>query len=476
MGAGAGGNLTITASESASFAGLGSGLFSTASSTGAAGQITLSTPTLTMADGGAISVATEGVGAAGNISLSVNNLNLAGGSQVLSSTTGDGAGGTVAVTAGGLVSITGSGSGLFSTASSTGNAGQITASTPTLTIVDGGAISVATSGAGNAGNGLLNVSNLSLSGGAQIVSSTSGAGQGGSVSAKATDSVSISGPGTGLFSTASGTGPGGTINIQTAQLQITDAAVVSANSTGSVSATAGNINVVFGNTLRMENSSITTEALVADGGNISITSAASLLHMTNSQVTTSVQSGLGQGGNISIGSGLHPLDFILLNNSGIHANAFGGSGGNINIFADTFLSSLPITTAVTASSNLSTSGTIDIQASIVDVSGEISQLPEAPLQATELLRATCAARLAAGKSSSLVLGGRGGLPLEPGGLLPSPLYVAAASAISSGSRLLSGGQTASASVLGSGNEQGQLRTGWNQFQLAKIALGLGCSQ
>ena len=339
---------------------------------------------------------------------------------------------------------------------------------------NGGTISVATSGAGNAGNALLNVSKFSLTGGAQIVSSTSGAGQGGSVSANATDSVSISGQGTGLFSTASGTGPGGTINIQTAQLQITDGGVVSANSTGTASATAGNINIVFSDTLRMENSSITTEALFADGGNISITSTGSLLHMTNSQVATSVESGLGQGGNITIGSGLHPFDFIVLNNSGIHANAFGGPGGNINIFANTFLSSLPIATAVTASSNLSTSGTIDIQAAIIDVSADIAQLPEAPLQATELLRATCAARLASGKSSSLVLGGRGGLPLEPGGLLPSPLYASAASARSSGSQLLSEAQMAS--VLGSSDEQPRLRMGWNQFQLAKTALGFACSQ
>jgi large exoprotein involved in heme utilization and adhesion len=339
---------------------------------------------------------------------------------------------------------------------------------------ESGTISVATEGSGNAGNIALNVSNLTQTGGARVDSSTSGEGQGGSVTVAASGSVAISGQGTGLFSTASGTGPGGTINIQTAQLQITDGGVVSANSTGTESATAGDINVVFSDTLRMENSSITTEALVADGGNISITSTGSLLHMTNSQVVTSVQSGLGQGGNITIGSGLHPLDFIVLNNSGIHANAFGGPGGNINIFADTFLSSLPITTAVTASSALSTPGTIDIQATIADVSGDISQLPETPLQATELLRATCAARLAAGKSSSLVLGGRGGLPLEPGGLLPSPLYAAAASAISSGSQLLSTGQMAS--VLGSSDEHPQLRTGWNQFQLAKTALGFGCSR
>jgi len=54
----------------------------------------------------------------------------------------------------------------------------------------------------------------------------------------------------------------------------------------------------------------------------------------------------------------------------------------------------------------------------------VTLLPETPLKATELLRAACAARFAGGKTSSLVVGGRDGLPLEPGGLLPSPLYVA----------------------------------------------------
>ena len=156
-GAGQGGSVTVTATESVSFSGLGSGLFSTASNTGNAGRSRLSTPTLTWANGGTISVATEGAGAAGNISLSVNNLSLAGGAQIVSSTTGDGAGGTLAVTASELVSISGAGSGLFSTASSTGNAGQITVSAPalapvpTLTMADGGKISVATSGAGKRG-------------------------------------------------------------------------------------------------------------------------------------------------------------------------------------------------------------------------------------------------------------------------------------------------------------------------------------
>ena len=264
-------------------------------------------------------------------------------------------------------------SGLFSTASSTGNAGEVTVSTPTLAMSNGGAISVATSGAGNAGNVLLNVSNFSLTGAAQIVSSTSGAGQGGSVSANATDSVSISGQDTGLFSTASGTGSGGTINIQTAQLQVTDGGVVSANSTGTATATAGNVNIVVGELVQMENGSITTESTFADGGNISITTTGSFVHLNDSQITTSVQSGVGSGGNITHRFGVCPCS----DNSEIRADAFGGPGGNITIVAGHFSSS--DNSVVSASSALSTPGTIAIEATFTDVTGSIAQLPETPL-------------------------------------------------------------------------------------------------
>ncbi len=427
-GAGQGGNVTVAATGPVSISGSGSppsGLFSTASSTGNAGEITVSTPTLTMADGGTISVATEGDGAAGNISLNVSSLNLTGGAQVVSSTTSAGAGGGIAVAATGSVAISGSGSppsGLFSTASSTGNAGQITVSTPTLTMGDGGTISVNTAGAGNAGTISLNVANFTQAGSSRVDSSTSGAGQGGDLTVMAANSALISGPGTGLFSTASGSGAGGNITIQAGQIVLlTNEGTLSAQSTGTATATAGNININTP-TFQSQNGSVTTGATLADGGNISITTSASLLRLTDSQITTSVQSGVGQGGNITIGEVGHPFEFILLNRSQIRADAFGGPGGNINIFADVYLTSASV---VSASSALSTPGTIAIEATVTDVSGSLTQLPTTPLEAVALMRASCAARLAGGKTSSLVVAGREGLPLDPSGLLPSPLVVEA---------------------------------------------------
>src|SRR5262249_27800395 len=155
----------------------------------------------------------------------------------------------------------------------------------------------------------------------------------------------------------------------------------------------------------------------------------SLVRLTDSQVTTSVQGGVGNGGNIAIDSKL-----IVLDDSRILAQAVRGHGGNINITGDVFLVNsggqfpTSLTGIVDASSALSTPGTVNIEATFTNVVGTFTQLPSTPLQASELLRASCAARFSGGKASSLVVGGRDGLPLQPGDLLPSPLYVDLASA------------------------------------------------
>ena len=350
-----------------------------------------------------ISTTTFGDGNAGSISLSANQVNVQNGGGITSES-----GGTLAER--------------FFVGS--GNAGQITVSTPTLTMADSGAISVKTSGSGNAGNISLNVGNFTQAGGARVDSSTLDAGQGGDLTVKA-NSVSISGPGTGLFSTASGSGAGGNIRIQAGQLvQLSNEGTVSAQSTGTATATAGNININTP-TFQSQNASVITGATLADGGNISISTTGSIVQLTDSQITTSVLGGVGDGGNIAIDSQL-----IVLDNSQILARAVQGHGGNINITGDVFLVNsggrAPVSLAgiVDASSELSTPGTINIEATFTNVTGSFFQLPSTPLQATELLRASCAARFAGGKASSLVLGGRDGLPLQPGGLLPSPLYVA----------------------------------------------------
>jgi hypothetical protein len=121
---------------------------------------------------------------------------------------------------------------------------------------------------------------------------------------------------------------------------------------------------------------------------------------------------------------------------------------------------------------------IDIEATFTNVTGSVTLLPETPLQATELLRASCAARFAGGKTSSLVLGGRDGLPLEPGGLLPSPLYSGVLPADISGIRRFADEDhnRSRFGLLRTGTERLQLGMGWDKFRLTKGIYGFGCSK
>ena len=319
------------------------------------------------------------------------------------------------------------------------DAGNVTVSAPQITI-DHGFISTATLAAGRAGNVFISAGSLELVNGGQIVTASlvpatgaggdvnvslgtltiSGSSAGGS-SLPPVYSTSFTDPRSGIFSTAQSEAPGGNITIHASNIRLGEGGVISAASTGTETAIAGNITINFDDRFSLNGASVTTASSRADGGNIVITSTGSILDLINSQIATSVESDIGAGGNITLGTVGHPLGFVVLKDSGIHANAFGGPGGNINIFANVLLSSTPILTAITASSALSTSGTISINAVATDVTSSLPELKADTREAAALLRASCASRLAEGKTSSLVVAGREGVPLEPGGLLPSAL-------------------------------------------------------
>ncbi len=135
-----------------------------------------------------------------------------------------------------------------------------------------------------------------------------------------------------------------------------------------------------------------------------------MVQLTDSQVTTSVESGFGGGGNISI----DPVG-VVLKNSAIIANAFGGPGGNISIVAGQFI--FDLNSVVSASSALGIDGEINIDAPDTTVAGQLVPLPKNFLDASKLLRDRCGA--ARGGTSSLSAQGRGGVSPGPDGYLPS---------------------------------------------------------
>lgn len=380
--AGDAGTLTIRAAESFTMSGAPSaaqaptGLFNLSTNTGNGGNVFVSAPVIAL-DGGGIDAHSSGSGAAGSITLEGRRIALTGGFAVFASADGTGPGGTLTVTAGESLLISGRDafnalSGLNTRSLGSGRGGDIVIRTALLSM-DDGLIRSRASGSGAAGNISIAAGRVAIAGGALIDAGTTGSGAGGSLHLSATDGVSLSG-GSSISAISRGAG------------------------------NAGNINISGGSSLTMDAASITTQADTADGGNITI-AARDIVRLTKSQISTAVGTGSGNGGNITIDP-----TFVVLNDSHISANAFGGNGGNILIVTDALLKSG--TSSITASSSLGVQGTIRITAPESDLVGGLRALPGALFDPSLLLRESCSAR-AARAANTFVDVGQGGVPYRP---------------------------------------------------------------
>ncbi len=382
-GAGQGGDIAISADESVLVTGQtrhnAAVIATLAANSGNAGHIQIATPDLRL-EGGFISVATQGAGRAGNIEIDTARAQFTDGAIIDSSTLGSGQGGEIVLNATESISLSGFSLDnepnlISSVAFRSGNAGSIRLTTPDLTVSQG-TLSALSAGTGNAGAIELQVKNASFTGTGAVVggnmnrdagridSSSFGTGLGGNVKITADNSFVLAGNGSGIFSDTGGSGRGGDINLHACQVQLTEAAAISASSTNT--GDAGNITILATDTFRSEHGTIATAATSENGGNI-ILGAGSLAHLSDSQIIATVAGGQGNGGNITI----EPTSTVL-NRSTITANAFGGPGGNVRITSDVFLASP--NSSVTASSALGVDGLVDIQSPITSISGSFAHM------------------------------------------------------------------------------------------------------
>ena len=365
--------------------------------------------------------------------------------------------GKITLTTGNTVSL-GGGSIITSSTIGAGSAGQVVITTPTLN-VDNASITTSTSGSGNAGTITANVGTLALTNGSRSSSASTGAvvtnsdgtteppGTAGNVTITAAGSFTSD---ASTVATSAEANHGGDISITAQNVQLSNGTVITASTHAPLEVTklvlenildengqlvpqlvphvvgdgnAGNITINSASNFLMQNSSVTTEATKASGGDIAIhASDAGMVRMIDSKITTSVAaSGTSGtetfGGNISIDP-----QFVILQNSQILAQAFAGTGGNIDIISNVFLADPA--SLVDASSQLGISGTVNIQAPVQNISGEMAPLSQEFSSAAALLAQRCAARAADGKFSTFVVAGREGLPAEPGGFLASPSLTA----------------------------------------------------
>ncbi len=301
-----------------------------------------------------------------------------------------------------------------------GDGGSIEIHATTVTVESRARISSTNSGKGAAGQVELRVGRLHLATDGQIsvsVLQRSGeiptAGDSGSLIISASDQVVIDGRGgqrqTALFGRNEGRGEGGNIRIRTRELMLLGGGRVTAESTGT--GNAGNIEITVAETFLIEDSEVSTNARLADGGNVSIT--ANIIQLRDSRNVTSVGAGEGQGGNIRIDARLG-----LLERSEIRADAFGGPGGNITIQMSGLISD--VDSLVSASSEQSVDGTIDIQG-LADLSGSLTPIEQPFANVGTLLVDRCANLRQGDSVSRLIQVGRDRIPTSPDGVLASPL-------------------------------------------------------
>ncbi|MCL1471849.1 filamentous hemagglutinin N-terminal domain-containing protein [Argonema antarcticum] len=442
QGAEAGGTLSVRASEvealgSASDRLFASGFFTSvqAGGTGKAGNLTIETDRLLLADGAGLVADTFGAGDAGNLTVRATDI-----VELIGTIPGDRLP-----------------SGLFASVNpgATGNGGNLTVETARLRVVDGAAVATGSFGSGKAGsvtvratdtveligtspNGFyssglftsvlpeatgdggnltVETARLRVVDGAQVSSETTGFGKAGDLTVRATDTVELIGTSpqgqfkSGLRALSTSDLAAGSLRIETLSLTIENGAEVTVSTTGL--GTAGKL-TVYADSILLSNSSSLSAETKAGGGDINLF-ASSLILRQRSNITTNAQ-GTATGGNITINADT----LVALENSDINANAQDASGGKVTIntqgiFGTQYRPASILDTPesdITASSarGAEFSGTVTINTPDVNRASRLVESSPNLVDTTGLINQTCSVRW---QQSRFAFTGSGGLPNNP---------------------------------------------------------------
>ncbi len=328
--------------------------------TGNAGDITITTGSLTFRNGAALTSNTNGQGNAGNVTIDARDtvtFNTGSSTGVFSGVeaTGIGDGGNISITTGSLFVL--GGAQLVASTDNEGKAGSVIINARDTVNFDGennnrspsAAFSnVNGNGIGNGGDITIITGSLRVAGGAQLQTVTRGEGKAGNVIINARDTVTFDGGVRNRRSAAfsavleTGTGDAGNINITTGSLFVTGGAGLSSSTLNR--GDAGNVvvnardAVVFDGVGRNGFSSvafsIVGETGIGDGGDINITTRA--LAVTNGAQLNAGTSNEGKAGNVIINA--DTVTFGGMGRNGEPSAAVSrveqrgiGDGGDINI-------------------------------------------------------------------------------------------------------------------------------------------------
>ncbi|QMS87930.1 S-layer family protein [Nostoc edaphicum CCNP1411] len=374
------GNIYIRATESFEIAGETNGLNSLASGVttsvqpsgvGQAGNIVIETARLQVSDGGSIRSTLAGNGTAGNITIQATDVTLSD---------------PVIETFSGLVTGINTSVGK----NVVGSGGTINLTADNLRVFNGGQITSSTQGQGNAGSINLQVKNLDLQGLSQPLSS--GLILPSSITASSTTNFAA-----------------GSVNIQSDTVRVQDNAQITVSNTGT--GDAGNLNINARQIFLDRGASLRSEVNGGNRGNIRLQASDLLLLRRGSNIITNAR-GASTGGNIEISAG--SIVAVPKENSDISANAVLGQGGSIQIttqgiFGLQFRDQLTPDSDITASSQFGVSGTVQVNTIGVDPNSGLVELPANVTDPSQQIATGCAGN----EGSRFVATGRGGVPQNP---------------------------------------------------------------
>jgi len=362
---GAGGNVTVTVTDSFSFR--GASIFTGAQVVGTAGSVSITAPTFLM-DGSGISTASVGTvgGSGGNIDIHATTATLTGAGLTASSEASNGQAGRITVSA--TNSLLVDSAGIASTTSGLGNAGGIFLSAPSMTIQNGARVTTSSMPRfdlpGQAGSVTLQATHLNIINGGVVESSTAGTGKGGSVTITASGSMQLAGSNKAgpsqIATTTSGSGDAGQISITTPVLQVNGGIIkadtVAEGKAGNVSINASTLTLTNGTQIvsrgsqnpttgkdatgdagtvtvnvtglfSSQGSTISSAANQGAGGDVTI--VAGNIQLTGGSTVSAQSAGTKNAGTITLTSGSD----ILLLGSNVSTFAAQASGGNIKLSA-----------------------------------------------------------------------------------------------------------------------------------------------
>jgi filamentous hemagglutinin family protein len=343
---------------------------------------------------------------AGTLTISTDQLNLVNGGIISASNLGSGLGGDVNVVANtvkvdGVSSFPEQSTLLTASALGSGNAGNLNIQTQVLSVTGGSTINTSTLAGGNAGNLTINATrSVEVRGGAPLLN---GAIDGSEIASAATIVSRQVQQRLGLPPIPSGAA--GSVIINTPSLSILDSGTIKVDNQGLGNAGTLQVNA---NAIYLKGGTIEAVTAVGEGGDLSL--QAQTLLLRDRSAITATAGGLGKGGNITIQS---PI-IVGLGNSDIIANAVKGSGGSIQISAQSvlglkFRDRLTPDNDITASSQFGVSGTVQVNTIGVNPSSGLVELPVDAIDPSQKIATGCAAQ----NDSSFVATGRGGVPENP---------------------------------------------------------------